>query len=231
MKTNCVLLLLPKKSHLTTLIVRYTHESLAHGGVYSVLSELRKFYWIPQYFSQVKTVLRNCTHCRRFNETTLKLNQSTYRNFRLNPVDIPFANVFIDHMGLFQVKVSKEKTKVWVLVITCLFTRAINLHVCSDLSTDEFLRALQLHTFQYGVPQLVLSDMGSQLVAGGNIVQTFLNDSQSENYFRDNNSKVTTFDQYFKGHSQLGSLVESCVKLSKRLLYGAIKNNVLQYRV
>ena len=48
-------------------------------------------------------------------------------------------------------------------------------------------------------------------------------------YFEENNVKPLLFQQYFKGCSQLGSLVEVCVKMIKRLLFGAIKNNVLTY--
>ena len=50
------------------------------------------------------------------------------------------------------------------------------------------------------------------------------------NYFNENCIKSIKFDQYCKGRSELGSLVEICVKLVKRLIYGAIRNNVLPHR-
>lgn len=38
---------------------------------------------------------------------------------------------------------------------------------------------------------------------------------------------LVKFEQYYKDNSALGSLVEICVKLTKRLIYSAIKKNVL----
>ena len=40
-------ILMPKESHLSTLIVRATHSMVLHGGVRETLTELRQSYWIP----------------------------------------------------------------------------------------------------------------------------------------------------------------------------------------
>ena len=42
-----------------------------------------------------------------------------------------------------------------------------------------------------------------------------------------NNINPNQFQQYGKSCNQLGSLIESCVKITKRIIYGSIKNNVL----
>ena len=47
-------ILMSNKSHLSRLIIRDLHHSLSHAGKYTVLSELRKTYWIPSIFSLVK---------------------------------------------------------------------------------------------------------------------------------------------------------------------------------
>ena len=57
----------------------------------------------------------------------------------------------------------------------------------------------------------------------------FLNDPSTIKYLEVNGVKNLQFSQYFKGCNELGSLVESCVKLTKRLLYGSIKKLVLDY--
>lgn len=222
-------ILLSKRSHVTKLVIRDTHEKLFHSGMYSVLNELRKNFWIPHFFATVKKVLRNCVHCKRFNQRTVKLNQNSYRQFRDDPLQIPFSSVFVDYIGPFAVRGS-HNNKAYVLCVTCLYSRAINLKVCVDLSTREFLRAFQMHSFEYGIPQFVYSDMGTQLVAGGNLIEDFFNDHEIHKYFKENNAEVTKFTQFFKGNSALGSLVESCVKITKRLLFGSIKRNCLQLR-
>jgi len=49
-------------------------------------------------------------------------------------------------------------------------------------------------------------------------------------YFSDHNVQHTKFDQFFKGCSKLGGMVEVMVKLVKRLIYGSVKTNVLKLR-
>ncbi|XP_068224998.1 uncharacterized protein [Palaemon carinicauda] len=223
-------ILLHKHSKLTRLVIKDFHDKFSHAGVYSLLSEMRKKFWIPHYFSVVKKVIKECVICKRFKERTVKVNQSAYRDFRIDPPSIPFRYIFIDHFGPYNVKLNGKKSKVWVLCLTCLWSRAINLKICLDLTTKEFLRAFQMHSYQYGIPQLVLSDLGSQLVAGANVVTNFLGDPESQAYFEENGVKSIKFQQYPKGCNKLGGLVETCVKMSKRLIYGALRNNVLDFR-
>lgn len=222
-------LLLSDKSHLTSLVIMDVHQRLAHSGCYAVLAELRKQYFIPKYFSVVKGNLKQCVHCRRFNNHAIKLNQNSYRPFRENPPTIPFANVFLDYLGPFNVKIDGNNSKVWILVFTCTWSRGLNLKLCRSLNVSDFLRAFSLHCFDFGVPQLCVSDLGSQIVAGANIITSFICDPSTQLYFEEKGIKPLTFEQYFKGCSQLGALVESCVKLVKRLIFGSIRNNILSY--
>ena len=46
--------MIPKESHLSTLIVRETHCMVLHGGVRETLTELRQSYWIPKGRQLVK---------------------------------------------------------------------------------------------------------------------------------------------------------------------------------
>ena len=52
--------------------------------------------------------------------------------------------------------------------------------VCIDLTVDSFLRAFQLHCFEFGVQELCLRDHGTQLVAGGKIIESFLTDPDTK---------------------------------------------------
>ena len=226
----CFPILLPKKSLLTKMIVMDLHQKLSHAGCYRLLTELRKQFWVPHCFSVVKGIIKECVTCRKTKQRTVKLNQSPYREFRLDPPNIPFKSIFIDHLGPFYVKFDNTKIKVWLLCITCLWSRAITLKVCTDLSTKEFLRALQLHCFEYGMPELCLSDLGTSFVAGANIITDFLKDPDTKTYLEEQGIKSLSFEQYFKGHHPLGGLVEVCVKMVKQLMNCSIKNYVLNFR-
>ena len=55
------------------------------------------------------------------------------------------------------------------MVIVCSITSAVKLYLCCDYSEEGFLQAWSQHTSDWGEPDLVYSDRGSQLVstAGG----------------------------------------------------------------
>ena len=170
---------LPNDNPLTELLILHYHKQTSHGGVYSVLNILRKSFWIPNVFVLVKRLLKKCLVCKRLNQRSCKFNQSSYREFRVNPPNIPFRALFMDYLGPFYVRRNEEKVKVYLLLFSCLWSRCINLKICFDLSLNSFLKAFQLHVFDYGLPEFCHSDLGSQLVAGSNLISEFLNNETS----------------------------------------------------
>ena len=153
-------ILLAKDSHLTKLIILDLHEKLSHSGKYVLLKELRKDFWVPHGFSVVKKILKSCIVCRRLNERCIKLNQSPYRLERLSPIDIPFNQIYLDYIGPFTVKSNGKQEKIWLLCITCMWSRGINLKICDSLSVNDFLRAFQIHCYEYGLPQFFFFRLG-----------------------------------------------------------------------
>ena len=117
----------------------------------------------------------------------------------------------------------------WLLIITCLWSRAVSLRICFSADTSEFLSALQLHIFNFGLFETCVSDLGSQIVSGSNLIASFLNDLECAEYFQSNGIKGVSFDQYPKGNSSLGSVVENCVKQVKHLMIKAIGKTILDY--
>ena len=149
-KTSLSPIFLNKESRLTNMVVSDMHIKLSHSGKYNVISELRKQFYIPCIYSVVKKVLSDCILCRKLNARGIILNQSPYRDLRISPCNVPFRCVYLDFMGPFYVRFKNVKFKVWVLVITCMWSRAINLKVCTDMSTSQFLKALQTHIYRFG---------------------------------------------------------------------------------
>lgn len=219
--------LLSKNSYLAKIITIQIHKNISHSGLYSTLKEVRKEYWIIHGFSVVKKHLKSCVQCRRFNNTTFKLNQSPYRDFRISPSNVPFRYVFIDHIGPFSVKTNSNHIKVYLLIFSCLWSRAINLQICMNLSETEFLRSFQCHVFKYGVPQFCTSDSGSSIVSGTKVLSSLLSQEDVLCFLNQHGIKKVEFSQYPKGASELGGLVEIGVKATKRLIHGTIRNSIL----
>ena len=229
MKRDCFPILLPNKSHLTDLIISDAHITSRHSGIYSVLRELRLKFWILRYYSAVKRILRKCVKCKRYNTRAIKLNQNAYREFRSSPSEKPYSSIFIDLMGPWNVKIGSDTKKVYILIITCLFTRAVNLKLLYGADTDTFLRALQLHVYEYGIFQECRADLGSQIKAGFNLLKTFWSDCDTCRFLNENGIKAINMEQYCKGNSKLGSLVESLVKQTKYMLNKCIGTKILKF--
>ncbi|XP_068226530.1 uncharacterized protein [Palaemon carinicauda] len=192
-------ILLSKDSVLTKKLILEMHKMTNHAGIYSLLTEFRKTFWVSHFFSTVKKILKEYINCRRFHRHAVKLNQSPCRDFRLKPPNIPFRSIFLDYLGPYYIKYQGVKTKIWLLCITCLWSRAINLKLCFDMTVPTFLRALQLHIWEYGTPQLCFSDMGSQIVAGTNLISDFLSDPDTVQYLQEHGMRAVEFEQYYKG--------------------------------
>ena len=101
--------------------------------------------------------------------------------------------------------------------------------ICLDMTLQNFLRAFQMHVFQYGLPSVCMSDAGSNILAGSKIISRHLEDDQTISYLNENGIKTVEFLNYAKGCEKLGGIVEICVKLVKRLIFGSIKKYTVNY--
>lgn len=219
-----------KKSNVTESLVWEYHVKLKHGGIFKVLNMLRKEFYVPSSFSVVKRILRGCTWCRRLHGRAIAISQNCYQNFRINPAQVPFREVALDHIGPFIVKDnSSVNIKVYLLIVTCLYTRCINLLLCPNINNKSFLQALQIHVFQYGLMQKIISDNGSPIVSSINQIKTYMSDPHIINFLKERNIKFLNFTPYPSGASFLGGVVESLVKEVKKVLNSSLSKSILHY--
>ena len=59
------LVILPRRSHVTTLIIRHIHEQLGQAGRGHVLAKLREKYWIVGVNAAVRHLIAECITCHR----------------------------------------------------------------------------------------------------------------------------------------------------------------------
>ena len=97
----------------------------------------------------------------------------SYR-FPAAETQFPFAISGLIFCGPFYVKDSKcVVEKDYVLIFTCMVTRAVPLETCSDLNTDTFLNAFRRFCSRRWQPQLRYSDNGKTFVgASGELKKT-----------------------------------------------------------
>ncbi|KAK6018354.1 hypothetical protein OSTOST_16066 [Ostertagia ostertagi] len=74
----------------------------------------------------------------------------------------PFLHVGIDLAGPFRVLSSENKEqKKWILLATCMVTRAVHLDIVNNLSAKEFINGLRRFVARRGKPTLRMADQGA----------------------------------------------------------------------
>ena len=70
----------------------------------------------------------------------------------------PFDRIGIDTFGSIDIKYNRKAEHVHVLLITCMFTRAIHLEVIKNCTVESLLLAFEKFISRRGVPVYVISD-------------------------------------------------------------------------
>ena len=120
-------ILLPRKSHLTALIINSIHEKLFHSGPTQTLSQLRTEYWIPQARKAVNEELHKCFICRKLKTDPYEIPEAPpLPAFRLEQAPA-FTSTGVDMCGPVYLKSnSKKRTKKsYVALFSCCASRAV----------------------------------------------------------------------------------------------------------
>ena len=164
-------ILLPEHHIVTTLILRHYHEKIAHQGRHLTHGCLRDHgYHIINGKRVISTMIRNCTVCRKLRSTTSNQLMSDLPADRLEEAP-PFTNTGLDVFGPYIVhdgvntRSRTASKKVWVVIFTCLVTRAIHLELLHGLDTSSFRNALSRFISLRGVCSVLRSDNGTNFIA------------------------------------------------------------------
>lgn len=189
---------------------------------------LQREFYIPCALQTIKKIVNKCLICKKINGRTIKINQNYYRDYRVSPHKIPFREIAIDHIGPFNVKSTNNQIiKSYILIVTCYFSRAVNLLICKNIDSRSFMLAFQEHVYVYGIPSRIISDNGSPIVSSVKFISNVLNDVQVKNYLTENNIDHFVFEPYPAQASYLGGIVESLVKQIKKMVYSTIGRTIL----
>ncbi|KAL3081150.1 hypothetical protein niasHS_012671 [Heterodera schachtii] len=166
---------LPAEAWTTKLIIVHYDRIHKHCGPRILLSKIREKFWIPRGRQTVQNALYSsrigCLACKKE-----KLKPYAYPEApnlpkeRVNETR-PFNNTGIDYFGPLKVKRGPETVKVYVALFTCLVIRAIHLEVADDYSAEAFLRVFRRFAARRGVPRVILSDQGTNFIAGAKVIK------------------------------------------------------------
>ena len=166
---------------LTIMYIQYKHKCYNCCSVNYTVNMIRRDIHTAKLRQQIKKVLNNCVICK-------KLVGRPYRYPENPPLDVyrtrcsePFSNCGCDYIGPFTVvndlkdaekEIKRTETyKIWIVLFTCLVTRAIFLTIVPDRSTETFLNALRELSARYTEPKMMISDNEGAFRKGNSILQ------------------------------------------------------------
>ena len=163
--------LLPKESNLTKLIVNNSHESCMHSGMGDTLAHVRQNYWIPRGRQVVKSILKQCMHCRRYDQKTME-----YPGPPALPTDRvrkgrPFEVTGVDYTGAIQITGEEVPRKLYICLFTCAVSRAVHLEVVEDMTAESFINAFRRFAARRSCPRKIISDNGTNFVGAAPLLR------------------------------------------------------------
>uniref|UniRef100_A0A182XQ47 Integrase catalytic domain-containing protein n=1 Tax=Anopheles quadriannulatus TaxID=34691 RepID=A0A182XQ47_ANOQN len=130
----------------------------------TVISELRRRYWIPCLLRTYRQLRKACPTCRNREATPNPPMMSHLPDPRLALGQRPFTYTGVDYFGPLLVAVGRRVEKRWGVIFTCLTVRAVHLEVAHTLSTGSCIAAVRRFIARRGVPREIISDCGTNFV-------------------------------------------------------------------
>ncbi|XP_077986158.1 uncharacterized protein LOC144440647 [Glandiceps talaboti] len=162
-------IVLPKNNHISRLIIEHVHQEVQHQGRQITLAATRaKGYWVIGLHDLVRTVLHQCTTCRKLRARPLTQLMAVLPTDRLENTP-PFTNVGIDVFGPWSVVTRKTRggssnAKRWAVIFVCLYTTAVHTEAIDSMDTSAFINALRRFIAIRGTIKKLRCDQGTNFI-------------------------------------------------------------------
>ena len=169
-------MILPKHHHVSTLIIRHIHSRVKHQGCNHILSELRQKFWILKARAAVKSVIRKCVICKKYQAKAANQKMADLPASRVKPDEPAFSRTGMDYFGPFEVRQGRTRRKRYGVIFTCLNCRAVHIEVAESLDTSSCVDAVRRFVARRGNVKEIYSDNGTNLVSTNKELRTSLKD-------------------------------------------------------
>ncbi|KAK3871589.1 hypothetical protein Pcinc_023276 [Petrolisthes cinctipes] len=222
-------ILIPKDHWFAKLVIRDAHVATLHGGVADTLTYIRRTYWVTKARQSIKTLLRQCIKCRRYDARTIRYPGPPPLPEERVQDSKPFQVVGVDYSGAIQLQNYNEENtgepkKVYICLFTCATTRAVHLELVTDMSASTFLRAFRRFASRQSCPKVIISDNGSNFRASEPFFKELFKLSEVQQFFE---SRHCTWKFIAPKSPWQGGFYERMVGVVKRCLRKFYIINVL----
>lgn len=158
-------IVLPKRSHVSSLIIRAAHLKCMHGGPRLTEASVRQRFWVLNSQNEVKKITNSCIICFKQKNRTMTQVMAQLPKCRVNMLEKVFTNTLVDYTGAFQIKISKGRgvktSKAYVCIFICMATKAIHVELVSDLTAETYIAAFRRLVARRGSVKNLYSDNGT----------------------------------------------------------------------
>ncbi len=202
---------LPRKSHVTELLIRHFHERVAHQGRGMTSNEIRASgFWIIGCSSAVSYHISKCLKCRKQRGAVQEQKMADLPVDRMD-VSPPFTYSGVDFFGPFYIKEGRKELKRYGVLFTCMSSRAIHLETANSLDTDSFVNSLRRFISIRGPVRQLRCDRGSNFVGAQRELKEALSEmdeSQFQMYLRGEGCDYIEFKMNVPSASHMGGVWE-----------------------
>ena len=213
-------ILLPKAAHVSTLIIRHSHQAVKHQGRGMTMNEVRsRGFWIVSLNSQVKKLIHTCVTCRFLRGSTQTQKMADLPPDRLECIP-PFTYCGVDLFGPFLIREKRSDVKRYGVIFTCLVSRGVHIEMAYSLSTDAFIQTLRKFLAIRGPIRLLRCDNGTNFVGANKELSKSINGVRSEvlrTFLLENNCEFE-FRMNPPSASHMGGAWERLIRVARSIL-------------
>jgi hypothetical protein len=172
----------------------------------------------------IREIKSRCFECKRRHNEPYEQQMAAIPSYRFEKPLQAFSKTGLDFAGPFFVKQgrARQRLKSYILVFTCLQTRAVHLEVTNDQSTSSVLNAFSRMIDMRGMPTEFLSDNWKSFTSPEKELQAWVRDLDEDLIIRQTfTDAVWRFTPPYGPHH--GGIYETMVKATKRALKSLFK--------
>ena len=206
---------------LTISYILYKHKHLNCASVSYTLNIVRREMHSLKLRRQINDLLRKCIICKKLYGRPFKYPEHPPLNEYRTKCSRPFSMVGLDYIGPFkyrtsQENVNKDMDKLYIILFSCLVSRAVYLVLVTNRNTETFLRALHELSVRHTEPKLFISDNEGSFQAANKILQKM---SQQSEVIAELREKNIEWKFLASRASWMGGIYERLVQIIKKELY------------
>ena len=140
----------------------------------------------------------------------------------------PFEHCGMDMSGHYTFYEKGVAIKRYVLIVTCLSSRAVHALVCRDNSAYSFVHCFRRHISRYGAPKSILTDNAKNFQSMNKILEDHSNNIIVKNILRIKGIKWSFTPNY---SPWAGAVFEAMVKIIKKILTKTFNSRKMKFEL